>query len=62
LEIDDKSDSGDDREVIAFVLVLDQLEVRRQVHPLVDCDVVVELETPHIAQFDGFNGYPGQSG
>ena len=26
-EIDDESDSGDDREVIAFVLVLDELEV-----------------------------------
>jgi hypothetical protein len=50
LEIHDESDSGDDREIVALEFVLDELQVGCQMEPLVDLEVVVELEAPRIAQ------------
>jgi hypothetical protein len=43
-EIHDQPDTGNDRKVVVVPLVLDQLQVRCQVGPRGDLEVVVELE------------------
>ena len=51
-EIHDQPDAGDDHKVVVLPLVPEQLKVGCQVEPLVDREVVVELDAPRIPEVD----------
>ncbi len=42
----------DDDKVILLSFILDELKIRRHMKPVVECDVVIELNAPQILEVD----------
>jgi len=52
LKVHDQPNTGDNHKVVVLPLVPEQLKVGCQVEPLVDREVVVELDAPRIPEVD----------